>query len=139
VRDAARAVLACIEAPHTAISSEIFNVGSAALNLQIGTLGEAVARAVPGTAVEASEAGDARNYRVSFEKIERALGFACEETLAAGIDEIHAAIHAGLLPDLATGRFNNQTAVRAFAQAAGAQPSPLRQLAALSRVEKRPA
>jgi nucleoside-diphosphate-sugar epimerase len=139
VRDAARAVIACLEAPHAAVSGEIFNVGSPALNLQIRALGEAVARAVPGTALDASETDDRRNYRVSFEKIERALGFACEETLAAGIGEIYAAIRSGLLPDFTTGQYNNQTTVRAFAKAAGAHPSPLRQLAALSRVEKRPA
>ena len=93
VRDAAAAFAACIEAPAKRVSGEVFNVGSRFLNAQIRRLGEIVERAVPGTAItELYDRIDRRTYRASFDKIERALGFACGETLEAGVREVSAAL-----------------------------------------------
>jgi nucleoside-diphosphate-sugar epimerase len=136
VQDAARAVIACLEAETSAVSGEIFNVGSSALNLQIGQLGEAIARVVPNTEIVRIENADRRNYRVSFEKIERVLGFRCERTLDSGIEEIYAAIRSGLIADFTTDQFNNQTAMRAMA--AGGQLAPVGQLSMLERAEAKP-
>jgi hypothetical protein len=47
------------------------------------------------------------------------------------------AIRSGPLADFSVDQFNNQVAIRAIAQAAGATLSPLQQLAALARVEGR--
>jgi nucleoside-diphosphate-sugar epimerase len=138
VLDAERAMLACLEAPAGAVAGEIFNVGSSELNLRIGDLGQAVARAIPNTEIAKIENDDRRNYRVSFEKIERALGFECEKTLQFGVGEICEAIRSGAIDDFTTDEFNNQTTMRAFAATAGSHASPLRQLAALSRVEGEP-
>jgi nucleoside-diphosphate-sugar epimerase len=139
VLDATRAMLACLEAPASAVAGEIFNVGSPSLNLSIADLGQAVARAIPNTEIVRIQNDDRRNYRVSFAKIERSLAFQCEKTLQSGIDEICEAIRSGAIDDFTTGEFNNQTAMRALAAKAGSsQPSSLRQLAALSRVESKP-
>lgn len=93
VRDAAAAFLACIESPVDRVSGEVFNVGSPSLNAQIRQLGEIVARAIPGTAItEIYDRSDQRTYRASFKKIERLVGFACRETLEAGVREIRAAL-----------------------------------------------
>jgi nucleoside-diphosphate-sugar epimerase len=135
VQDAARAVVACLEAETCAVSGEIFNVGSASLNLQIEQLGAAIARGVPGTEIVRVENGDRRNYRVSFEKIERVLNFQCERTLESGIEEIYAAIQSGVIADFTTEQFNNQTAMRAMAAAAGGALAPLGQLSVLERAE----
>jgi nucleoside-diphosphate-sugar epimerase len=135
VQDAARAVAACLEAETSAVSGEVFNVGSASLNLQIEQLGAAIARVVPGTEIVRVENGDRRNYRVSFEKIERVLNFRCERTLESGIEEIYAAIQSGLVADFTTEQFNNQTAMRAMAAAAGGALAPLGQLDMLERAE----
>jgi len=135
ILDAQRALLACLEAPAAAVSGEIFNVGSPDLNLRIADLGQAIVRAIPGTEIVRLENDDRRNYRVSFEKIQRALDFHCEKTLQFGIHEICEAIRSDAIDDFTTGEFNNQTAMRAHAATAGARISPLRQLAALSRVE----
>jgi nucleoside-diphosphate-sugar epimerase len=135
VEDAARAMLACLDARASAISGEIFNVGSARLNLQIKQLGDAIARAVPGTKIVRIENEDRRNYRVSFDKIERTLGFQCERTLESGIEDIYAAIRSGLIADFTTEQFNNQTAMRTLAASAGDRLAPLGQLAALARAE----
>jgi nucleoside-diphosphate-sugar epimerase len=138
VQDAARAVIACLDGGTDAVSGEIFNVGSSALNLQIGQLGEAIARVVPDTEIVRIENADRRNYRVSFEKIERVLGFRCERTLESGIEEIYAAISSGLIADFTTDQFNNQTAMRAMAAAAGGQVAPMGQLSMLERAEAGP-
>jgi nucleoside-diphosphate-sugar epimerase len=138
VQDAARAVVACLEAETSAVSGEIFNVGSASLNLQIEQLGAAIARVVPGTEIVRIENGDRRNYRVSFEKIEKTLNFQCERTLESGIEEIYAAIQSGRIADFTIEQFNNQTAMRAMAAAAGGTLAPLGQLSVLERAEAKP-
>ena len=65
---------ACLEAETSAVSGEIFNVGSASLNLQIEQLGAAIARVVPGTEIVRVENADrtelsrlVREDRESFE------------------------------------------------------------------------
>jgi nucleoside-diphosphate-sugar epimerase len=138
VRDAARAVIACLEAETSAVSGEIFNVGSASLNLQIEQLGAAIARVVPDTEIVRIVNSDRRNYRVSFEKIERVLNFKCGRTLESGIEEIYAAIRSGLIADFTTDQFNNQTAMRAMAAAAGGTLAPTGQLGMLERAEAKP-
>lgn len=137
VQDAGRAILACLESVPAGVSGEIFNVGSPSLNLRIRELGESIARIVPNTVIDAKENEDRRSYRVSFEKIQQDLSFQCERTLESGMQEIFDAIRSGQLADFTTDQFNNQIAIRAFAQAAGADVSPLRRLAALARVEGR--
>lgn len=102
VEDAARAVLACLEAPPDIISGQVFNAGSPRLNLQIRDIGEAVRRMIPDTQIERIENhDDRRNYRVSFEKIRRMLGFYAEVKFETGIEEIYAALRADLLADAA--------------------------------------
>ncbi|HEV1994051.1 MAG TPA: NAD(P)-dependent oxidoreductase [Candidatus Acidoferrum sp.] len=135
VRDAGHAIVECLEAAPRAVSGEIFNVGTPSLNLQIRGLGEAVARIIPSTTIDETENADRRNYRVSFEKIQRTLGFQCQQSLEAGIKEMYGAIRSGVIGDLAPDRTNNQIAIRAVARASGGQLSPLGQLAVLARVE----
>jgi len=113
-------------------------VGSSALNLQIGQLGEVIARVVPNTEIVRIENADRRNYRVSFEKIERILGFGCERSLESGIEEIYAAISSGLIADFTTDQFHNQIAMRAMAAAAGGKLTPSGQLGMLERAEAKP-
>jgi nucleoside-diphosphate-sugar epimerase len=118
VQDAARAVLACLDAPSGAVSGQIFNAGSPALNLQIRDVGEAIQRMIPGTAIDRIENNsDQRNYRVSFEKIQRALGFQCHRTLESGIAEICDTIRSGQLAASAPRDFDNRTLARAAAPA----------------------
>jgi len=138
IHDAARAVIACLDAGTSAVSGEIFNVGSSALNLQIEQLAEAIARGVPNTEIVRIENADRRNYRVSFEKIERILGFGCERSLESGIEEIYAAISSGLIADFTTDQFHNQIAMRAMAAAAGGKLAPSGQLGLLERAEAKP-
>ncbi len=92
-RDAARAFIAALEAPAERVAGEIFNVGGDALNHTIAALGDMVAEIVRGAeVVRQKDAPDPRDYRVSFEKIRRVLGFEPEFTVPAGIREVAAAV-----------------------------------------------
>jgi nucleoside-diphosphate-sugar epimerase len=92
VYDAGRAFIACLDATAEEVSGQIFNVGSSALNCQICKLGEEVVQHIPDTCLSRIESDDRRNYRVSFEKIQRILGFRCHRNLAFGIEEIQASL-----------------------------------------------
>ena len=92
-RDVARAFITALEAPASAVAGEIFNVGGDAQNHRIAELGELVAGIVGDVTVEYhSDVPDPRNYRVSFDKIRRTLGFEPEYTVARGIREVAAAV-----------------------------------------------
>jgi nucleoside-diphosphate-sugar epimerase len=94
-RDVARAFVRALEAPGAAVAGEIFNVGGDNLNHRIAELGKMVADIVGDVTVDyKSEVPDPRNYRVSFEKIRRTLGFEPEYTVARGIEEVAAAVRA---------------------------------------------
>jgi len=75
IEDISRAFIAGLEAPRDAIHNEAFNVGQTDHNYRIRDIAEIVAEVVPGCRLEfAPDAGpDKRSYRVSFEKIARAL------------------------------------------------------------------
>jgi nucleoside-diphosphate-sugar epimerase len=98
VQDAARAFLACLDAAPETVSGKIFNVGSPSLNWQIRKLGEEIVRLVPGARLCSIASADKRNYRVSFNKIARALGFRCDRSLAFGIQEIYGSLGANHVP-----------------------------------------
>ena len=136
VQDAARAFIACLDAAPASVSGQIFNVGSPSLNLQIGSLGEQIAHFVRGTRLKTIQTEDRRNYRVSFEKIERAMEFRCERTLAFGIQEIYASIQRGRIADFATERFNNQIAMRRLASSTSRNILPLAQAAILPTIHE---
>jgi len=117
VHDAARAFIACLDAMPESVSGCVFNVGSPSLNLQIYTLGQHVAHFISNTRLGTIETKDHRNYRVSFERIQRVFGFRCERSLASGIEEIYDAIRSGKIVDFATERYNNQSAMRVLMDA----------------------
>lgn len=92
-RDAARAFLLALEAPAKVVSGEIFNVGGESLNHKISEIGLTVARIVDGVEVAIQdEVNDRRDYRVSFEKIRRALAFVPEMSVEDGVREVAAAV-----------------------------------------------
>jgi nucleoside-diphosphate-sugar epimerase len=98
VRDAARAFETVLAADPAKVAGEVFNVGSNAGNVQILNLAFRVRDAVPGTeVVHAPTDPDLRDYNVSFEKIQRVLGFAAEVSVDDGIREVLAALHDGVI------------------------------------------
>lgn len=57
---------------------------------------------------------DTRNYRVSFEKVERELGFQGRHTMDDAIDEVAALIDAGRIKDLGLAAFSNLESLRPY-------------------------
>ena len=115
VRDVARAFVALLNARRDKVAGEIFNVGDA--NYQMLSIGGMVLDTLPFPAglEVAPEEADKRNYKVSFDKMNRTLGFRAEVTLREGIREVHEALKAGFV--LVTPQTDTVTWYRAILEA----------------------
>ncbi|MBX6362386.1 MAG: SDR family oxidoreductase [Gemmatimonadetes bacterium] len=89
--DIAEAVRCVLEAPRDVVHGQIFNVGASTENYQVRDIAAAVAEAFPGCEVTFGNSdGDNRSYRVSFDKIARALpAFRCRHDLRSGAHELY--------------------------------------------------
>jgi nucleoside-diphosphate-sugar epimerase len=99
VRDIAEAVVQVLAAPVESVSGEIFNVGDDRQNLTLAELAETIRAQIPETRIEYVENNDRRNYRVSFQKIRRCLGFTAQHSVESGIAEIKRAFELGEIHD----------------------------------------
>lgn len=99
VRDAAQAVRLVLESPAEHVRHQAFNVGDTSQNYQKGQLVELIrAQVGPDVQIErVRKTEDPRDYRVSFEKIKRELGFRITRPVEAGIREVIEAIHQGIV------------------------------------------
>lgn len=96
VQDTTDVMCLMLAADPVAVSGQIFNVGSDRNNYQLGPLAEEIAGTLPQEVrIEWYGDPDHRSYRVSFEKIERALGWKARWTAARGALEIYDALEAG--------------------------------------------
>ncbi len=96
VRDISQAIITVLEAPQNKVAGEVFNVGSDANNYTKAMLVEEFARHVD-TPVKFVEKGfDARNYRVSFSKISKQLGFEAQHSVADFVPQLISAVRDGL-------------------------------------------
>jgi nucleoside-diphosphate-sugar epimerase len=94
VEDISRAFLAALTAPRDRVWNRAFNVGSTRHNYRIRDIAEIVADVVPGCELAfAPDAGpDKRSYRVSFDRLARALPNAVPKWDArAGAEQLYAA------------------------------------------------
>lgn len=108
VDDSAEAVLKTLEAPLSLVGNQIFNVGSDEQNYTIQQAGDIIARLVP-TAELVSEGSDTdpRNYKVSFGKLSKTLGFAPQWTIEQGVNQVIDAIAAGKVKDYRDSKHSN--------------------------------
>ena len=108
VADAARAVVATLEAHPDHVNGEVFNVGASDENYRkldlVALLRERVPEAEV-TFVHRDE--DPRDYRVNFDKIAARLGYDVERRVPDGIDEISELIAAGAFADPFDARYRN--------------------------------
>lgn len=96
VRDVVSGFIAGMEAPKEVVDRQVFNLGSEAMNYRISELGDLVKEALPDTVIKTVEAEiDRRDYRVNFDKIEKALNWKAELSVRDGIQEIIEAYHKG--------------------------------------------
>lgn len=108
VDDAALSVFTVMEAPPATVANETFNVGSDSQNYTIEQVGELVRERVPTAELIKSTSGaDPRNYRVSFKKIARQLGFAPKWTLEKGIEQVIEAFKTGHIADYKAPEYSN--------------------------------
>ncbi len=90
VNDICKAIILSLKAPKSAIHNQAFNIGSSNENYQIKTIAEKIKVFYSDCKIEIvkKNAGDTRNYIVSFEKAEKLLGFKPDYTLSYGIKEL---------------------------------------------------
>jgi nucleoside-diphosphate-sugar epimerase len=108
VTDVTRAVLAVLNAPIQVVSGQVYNVGDSRQNWTLGDIADKVRGILPNTRVAHVENSDRRNYRVSFEKIRRELGFECLTSIEDGIRELQRAFADGQITDYSDVQYNNQ-------------------------------
>jgi nucleoside-diphosphate-sugar epimerase len=108
VDDAAEVVLKTLEAPLSLVGNQIFNVGSDEQNYTIQQAGEIIARLIPDAELvsEGSDT-DPRDYKVSFGKLARTLGFAPQWTIEQGVKQVIDAIEAGHVKDYRDAKYSN--------------------------------
>jgi nucleoside-diphosphate-sugar epimerase len=108
VEDAARAIVAAIDAKPSLVAGEVFNVGSDAQNYTITQIAELVHQRVVDAKVHIDEGQeDRRNYRVSFAKIVKRLGFKPKWTVEEGIQQVLEAIARGEISHYDDPRYSN--------------------------------
>jgi nucleoside-diphosphate-sugar epimerase len=113
VKDAAEAFIVAAFAPDAIVRGEVFNVGSDAENHTVLDIARLVQRRLPATEIEVTgEAPDRRDYRVSFEKIRRTLGFATRFSVDDGITEMIGRFRSGEVPDPRDPRYHNYQYLR---------------------------
>jgi nucleoside-diphosphate-sugar epimerase len=112
VEDGAEAIIACLEAPESAIAYQVFNVGSDEQNHTMAEVAKIVSAAVPDVRVRFEPANSVEaNYRVSFERIRTVLGFLAQRSIADGVAEIRDQILSGSVQDYTESRYSNVKAL----------------------------
>ncbi len=134
VEDISRAFLAALEAPQETVFNQAFNVGCSEHNYRIRDLAEIVAGTVAGCRLEYAPdaAPDRRSYRVSFEKIRKALpGYSVRWDAQRGARQLHEAYQSSALTleDFEGPRYQRISHVKALISGGVIAPD-LRQLAA---------
>ena len=108
VQDVADAIVKCLEGRVHAVRGETFNVGSDDQNYTICQLADLIRDLIPGSEViHKPQDTDLRNYRVSFAKIRRHLGYVPRHTVAEGVLEIKAAVESGRIRNYLDARYSN--------------------------------
>jgi nucleoside-diphosphate-sugar epimerase len=110
VADAARAVRTVLEAPAERVAGDVFNVGDSDENYRKLDLVEVITDKVDtGTVTYVHRDEDPRDYKVSFEKIRRALDFKPAMRVPDGVDEIVRGLDAERFGDPFDPRHSNLT------------------------------
>jgi nucleoside-diphosphate-sugar epimerase len=101
VSDISRGIAAVLDAPAERVGGEVFNLGGDDSNHTKRSIVESALAALGGGEVKWSEGGaDARNYRVSFSKIQARLGFFPAETVDGAVRQLANSIRAGMFSDV---------------------------------------
>jgi nucleoside-diphosphate-sugar epimerase len=110
INDAIRGLILGLQAPDENVRCQIFNLGYDAGNYTKDQIVELVLKRMPETVVTYKDmtfGGDMRDITVSYEKIQRELGFQARCTPDDGIREVLHAIRTGLISDPYDPRYRN--------------------------------
>jgi len=109
VRDVAEAICLALNAPVEKTRKRVYNVGDSSQNYQKGKLAELIRAQTSEQAVieYVHKDEDPRDYRVSFERISRQLGFRITRTVEDGIREVAQVVREGIITDFNNPAFMN--------------------------------
>jgi nucleoside-diphosphate-sugar epimerase len=108
VRDAARGIATVLNAPKEKVRGRVFNVGATDQNFQKQQLVELIQPYAPDAVVEfVRKTEDPRDYRVSFSRIARELGFETTRSVPQGIEEVARLVSEGVMGDFDHSRYRN--------------------------------
>lgn len=108
VVDLARSVLAVLGAPVAKVAFNVFNVGDTRENYTKQMLVDEIRNQIQNCRVKyVPKDEDPRNYRVSFEKIRRELGFHITYTVPLGIAQVKRAVQEGFFQNCDDPRYRN--------------------------------
>jgi nucleoside-diphosphate-sugar epimerase len=114
VEDGTDAIIAALEAPEDVVRGQAYNVGSDDQNHTLIDVAEMIASLTPGLRIIREVSAEAEaNYRVSFAKIRRDLGFVPQRTLIDGIKEIQAAVRSEEISNYREVKYNNHKSLTA--------------------------
>ena len=100
VRDFARLIEVVLNSDDAVVNYEVFNAGGEVNNYTKKMIVESILEIIPEGKVKYTEKGsDPRNYRVSFEKVKKTLGFVPEYTVRDGILELINGLKNGIYAD----------------------------------------
>jgi nucleoside-diphosphate-sugar epimerase len=108
VADIAQAIMLCLAAPLAKVKGQVYNVGSDEQNYTINDLGALIQRLIPDSKLVTRETDvDRRDYRVSFTRIHRELGFRPSRTVEDGVLELAEALRTGVVGNYQDRRHSN--------------------------------
>jgi nucleoside-diphosphate-sugar epimerase len=100
VGDVGRGVETVLDAPIEQVSGQVFNVGRSGENYRKLDLIEHIRERIStGEVVFVERDEDPRDYKVSFDKVRKVLGFETEMTVPAGLDELLGALDGAVFED----------------------------------------
>jgi nucleoside-diphosphate-sugar epimerase len=108
VYDLSRAVLMVLESNEDQVAYNVFNVGDTAENYQKRMIVEGIIRFLPNGIVKyVKKDEDPRDYRVSFKKIQKNLGFRITRKITDGIKEVKELIENKIIMNPDDNRYKN--------------------------------
>ena len=110
IRDAVRGILMGLDVPLAKIRGQVYNLGSKEGNYTKDQIIALILKRLPETNVQYKDmtfGGDMRDISVSFEKIERELGYKARLTVDDGVREILHALRSGLIREPNNQRYRN--------------------------------
>jgi len=110
VKDVVNGIVLSLDMPDGKVRGQVYNLGSDDGNHTKDEIVALVLKHLPGTTVSYKDltfGGDMRDITVSFEKVQRELGFRTTLTVDDGVREVLYALHSGLIRDPHDERYRN--------------------------------